>query len=85
MNIESLFGTYYGLDWLASFSGLLGLYLITEKKPIGFLITAASVIVAAGVSLWADQYGFLISNIVTFFLALRGYLRWKREQISIIQ
>jgi nicotinamide riboside transporter PnuC len=80
MELE-LFTAYYGLDWLASLSGLLGLYLITEKKPVGFLITAASVIVAAGVSLWADQYGFLVSNIVTFALALRGYLSWKREVV----
>ena len=79
MNLE-LFTGYYGLDWVASLTGLLGLYLITEKKPVGFLITAGSVIVAAGVSVWADQYGFLISNSVTFVLALRGYLRWKREQ-----
>ena len=73
-----LFTAYYGLDWLASLSGLLGLYLITEKKPVGFLITAASVIVAAGVSVAADQYGFLLSNIVTFLLALRGYRRWQK-------
>jgi len=84
MELE-LFTAYYGLDWLASLSGLLGLYLVTEKKPVGFLITAASVVVAAGVSLWADQYGFLISNLVTFFLALRGYVRWKREQVIIKQ
>jgi len=77
-----LFTAYYGLDWLASLVGLLGLYLLTEKIRVGFLLTAVSVIVASVVSVVADQYGFLLSNIVTFGLALRGYQRWNREPAS---
>ena len=78
-----LFTAYYGLDWLASIVGLLGLYLITEKKPVGFLLTATSVIVASGVSVAADQYGFLISNLVTFFLAVRGYAQWSNDKKNL--
>lgn len=69
--------SYYGLDWASSIIGLLGLYLVSEKRRLGFLFTAASVILAAVVAVMAAQYGFLIANSATLLLAIRGYLKWK--------
>jgi nicotinamide riboside transporter PnuC len=71
-----LFLAYYGLDWLSSFLGLFGLYLVSEKRAIGFVFTALSVVLAAAVALMAAQYGFLVANTVTFVLAVRGYVKW---------
>ena len=70
------FSTYYGLDWASSIVGLIGLYLVTEKRPVGFLLSATAVLFAVVVALMAGQYGFLLSNVVTFFLSLRGYVKW---------
>lgn len=76
---------YYGLDWLSSILGLLGLYLVTEKKSIGFLLTASAVVIASVVSVMAHQYGFLIANVVTLALALRGYGKWRSERLATLE
>jgi nicotinamide riboside transporter PnuC len=73
--------TYYGLDWLSSILGLVGLYLVSEKKAVGFLATASAVVIAAVVALMAGQFGFLLANTVTFALALRGYYRWRQSEV----
>ena len=71
-----LFFTYYGPDWLSSVVGLVGLYLVTEKKRVGFLLTIFSVCLAGVVAVMAGQYGFLVANTATFILAARGYIKW---------
>ncbi len=72
-----IFVTYYGLDWASSLVGLCGLYLVTERNRFGFLLTSLSVVLAAVVAVMAGQYGFLLANVVTFILALRGFLKWE--------
>ncbi len=68
--------TYYGLDWFSAITGLVGLYLVTEKNRIGFVLTAFSVVLAATVAIMAGQYGFLLANAITLVLTLRGFYRW---------
>ena len=72
-----IFFQYYGLDWLSAIAGILGLYLVSEKKRIGFLVTAIAVLLAVIVALMAGQYGFLVANTVTLILSIRGFYRWK--------
>jgi len=78
-----LFGAYYGLDWISSVLGLIGLYLVGEKRSSGFLFTVISVIMAAIVAISANQYGFLLANLVTCILSVRGYRKWKQEEIVV--
>lgn len=73
------FATYYGLDWLSFFFGISGMYLISEKRQIGFLLQAISVICAVGCSLIAGQFGFVISNLVMFGIVVYGYWNWQEE------
>jgi hypothetical protein len=72
--------TYYGLDWITIILGITGYLLITEKKAIGFLFNAASVIAAAFVALIAFQWGFLVANLIQFGVAIRAYIKWKSEE-----
>jgi len=78
MNFE-MFTTYYGLDWVAATLMLVGLWMVASKKRNGFLVTVIASIVGAGVSLMALQYGFFLSNTAMVFVALRGYLLWKKD------
>jgi len=77
MNVEMMFGTYYGLDWVAATLMLAGLWMVANKKRSGFAVTMLGSIIGAGVSYMAFQYGFLLSNTAMVFVALRGYLLWK--------
>jgi len=78
MDLE-LFSTYYGLDWVAATLMLVGLWMVANKKRNGFLVTVVASVVGALVSLMAVQYGFLLSNVAMVFVALRGYLLWKKD------
>jgi Nicotinamide mononucleotide transporter. len=80
--LVSGFYSYYGLDWIAFLLGSSGLYLISEKKKIGFLFQAVSVVCATACSLMAGQFGFVASNIVTLGIVLYGYWNWKQNSES---
>jgi hypothetical protein len=70
------FYVYYGLDWLSFFFGVGGMYLISEKNKVGFLLQAVSVICAIGCSVIAGQFGFIVSNAVMFCVVSYGYWNW---------
>ena len=76
------FTTYYGLDWISSVLGLIGLYFVTEHNRWGFVLTAVSVLLATVVAVMAGQYGFLLANVVTLVLAVRGYRKWGTATIT---
>lgn len=69
---------YYGIDWLATGCGLLGVYLLGNKNKIGFalfMIASAS---------WVT-FGFLthsvavvIGSSIFFLMHLRGLVRWTK-------
>lgn len=74
------FYVYYGLDWLSFFFGVGGMYLISEKNKVGFLLQAISVICAIGCSAIAGQFGFIVSNAVMFCVVSYGYSNWNDEK-----
>jgi len=78
MNYSTLFFTYYGLDWVSFLLGVTGMILLTNKRAFGFLLSALSVLFAAVVAIMANQYGFLAANVVSFVVALRGFLKWRK-------
>lgn len=73
--ISSAFN-FYGIDWLATACGLLGVYLLGNKNKVGFalfMIASAS---------WVT-FGFLthsvavvIGSSIFFLMHLRGFIRW---------
>jgi nicotinamide riboside transporter PnuC len=74
---------YYGLDWLSMILGFTGAWMITEKRPIGFLFTILSVLFALATALMANQYGFVIANIISIGIAGRGYYKWKNPNSTL--
>jgi hypothetical protein len=74
--------TYYGLDWLTIVFGIVGYLLITEKKSIGFLFNATSVGLAAVVAIIASQYGFLVANSIQLIVAVRAFIKWRKEELN---
>lgn len=77
--LESFF-LYYGLDWIAFLSGVYGMYLISEKRRIGFIFQGVSVVCAVIVSFIASQYGFVVSNFVMLGVVVYGFLNWKDNE-----
>ena len=74
--IQASFATYYGLDWLSMGFGFLGLYLLTERKRVGFLFSLVGFGAAIITAYIAGQYGFMVANTISILLAIRGLVRW---------
>ena len=71
---------YYGIDWLATFCGLGAVFLLSNKNKIGFLVfmmaSASWVTFGLIVGSWAIVFG----SSVFFFMHLRGFLKWHRDE-----
>lgn len=80
--VESFY-VYYGLDWIAFISGVTGMYLLSEKQRIGFVLQGLSVTFATICSIIASQFGFVASNLVMLVIVIYGYLNWKNKNEKI--
>jgi hypothetical protein len=70
---------YYGIDWLATGCGLVGVFLLGNKNKIGFalfMVASAS---------WVT-FGFLTHSVavvlgssIFFLMHMRGLIRWTRQ------
>lgn len=74
------FQMYYGIDWLAFVSGLIGMYLISERNRWGFLMNFVACCSGFYVALLSLQFGFVFYNFVLVFLMIRGFKNWNDEQ-----
>lgn len=77
--IIEAFQVYYGLDWVAFFCGLLGMYLISEKNRWGFLVNFIACCAAFYIAFVSMQMGFVMYNFVLVFLMIRGFRNWNDE------
>ena len=67
---------YYGMDWASMILGFAGAWMITEKNAAGFLFSIVSVVLALMTALMANQYGFIVANVISIIIAARGYYKW---------
>ena len=77
--LEMIFGTYYGLDWASMILGFAGGWIVGNRDPRGFLLLAGSIGLAFFTALIAAQYGFLVANTINLGIALRNWVKWRRE------
>ena len=62
--------------------GFYGTWLITEQNRFGFLLIIISVILAGITAVIANQFGFVLANIINASIALRGFFKWKAIEIK---
>lgn len=71
---------YYGVDWLATSCGLLGVYFLGNKNKIGFVLfmIASASWVTFGVII--SSLAVIAGSSVFFLMHLRGFINWLREE-----
>lgn len=71
---------YYGVDWLATSCGLLGVYFLGNKNKIGFVLfmIASASWVTFGVII--SSLAVIAGSSVFFLMHLRGFVNWLREE-----
>ncbi len=70
---------FYGIDWLATICGLLGVYLLGNKNKVGFIVfmMASTSWIIFGVI--TGSLAVIIGSSIFFMMHLRGFLMWTRE------
>lgn len=71
---------YYGVDWLATACGLMGVFLLGNKNKYGFLVfmMASASWVTFGVI--TGSLAVMLGSTIFFFMHFRGWLRWRRDE-----
>jgi len=77
--MEELFGTYYGLDWVAMITSLLFIYYIGNKQRFGFLIGLIAATAWIYTNIIAHMWAGVALNIILIGLHIRGYVKWGKE------
>jgi Nicotinamide mononucleotide transporter len=70
---------YYGIDWLATASGLLGVYLLGNKNKIGFLLFMVASVSWITFGIMTGSIAVMIGSSIFFVMHFRGFLRWRKE------
>ena len=68
---------YYGLDWMDAIGTVLGIYYLSKKQRVGFLLNAAGALAGLLMFLLIQSYPFILLNVALIALNLSGYLKWK--------
>jgi len=71
---------YYLIDWFAMALSLIGVYLLGNKKKIGFVIFAISNLLwtLLGFTLMGST-GVAVGNIIFFIINTRGFIKWQHQ------
>lgn len=70
------------IDWLAAALELSGSWKIGDKKKIGFILAALCNITWMIVAMMSTPklYGLFTLVVISFFLNVRNYLKWRKEE-----
>lgn len=69
----------FGLDWCTMIFGVWGGYLMTKKDKLGILLNIIACCASFSLALISNQYGFLISNVLTLIIMTKAYWVWSSE------
>ncbi len=70
---------FYGIDWVATACGLLGVYLIGNRNKFGFvvfMVASISWIVFGSIT---GSYAVIIGSTIFLFLHARGLYKWVKQ------
>jgi len=71
---------FYGIDWLATACGLLGVYLLGNQNKFGFVVfmfASLSWIVFGSIT---GSYAVIIGSTIFLVLHARGLYKWVRQE-----
>lgn len=75
---------YYLLDWVAMLFAFASVYLLGNRKRVGFVLFILSNFVWIAVGFLADSSGMIGGNLIFLFINARGWLKWKSEEGEVV-
>ena len=73
---------YYGIDWLVTITVFVGIFLLGDKKKMGFIVGMISSSFAFVFSFQIGSIANGVTAIILFILYLRGFWKWRKQEIS---
>ena len=70
---------YYGIDWLLFLLVALHIWLLGEQKRSSFLVAMLATICGTIFGMMTGSVATIVMNVTFFFLYLRAYLMWGRQ------
>ncbi|MEZ5427588.1 MAG: hypothetical protein R2747_15065 [Pyrinomonadaceae bacterium] len=70
---------YYGIDWLATVCGLLGVYFLGNKNKIGFVLFMGASTSWITFGVLTGSIAVVIGSSVFLMMHFRGWLSWRRD------
>lgn len=70
---------YYGIDWLATACGLLGVYFLGNKNKIGFVLFMVASMSWITFGVLTGSIAVIIGSSIFLMMHLRGWLSWTRD------
>ena len=71
---------FYGIDWLATVCGLMGVYLLGNKNKYGFLVFMLASLSWIAVGVFVGSFAIIIGSAIFFIMHLRGWFNWSRSE-----
>ena len=72
---------YYGTDWLGMVFTFANLYLLGDKKKIGFVFGFFASICWLAFTIMANSIPGAFANAVFAFLNIRAYIKWGKKAV----
>jgi len=67
------------IDWIACVVGLLGMYMVTKKNGIGFIVLVLSSLLWLVYAITIASYGMIVSSVIYAIVEIVGYFKWKKD------
>ncbi len=78
--LQEYFFQYYGIDWIVTLTVFIGIFLLGEKKKMGFIVGMISEVFAFVLSFQIKSVANGVTAIILFSLYFRGYVRWVQSE-----
>lgn len=73
---------YYGVDWILLILSVINLWLLGNGKKFGFIIGVVSNIFGIIFGIMIESYASPAMNIMFMIMNIRGYLKWRANEIK---
>jgi len=74
---------FYGIDWLATAAGLSGVYLLGNKRKLGFILFMLASTSWAIFGVMTGSIAMTLGSMIFFTMHLRGFLAWRRDERNL--
>lgn len=77
---------YYGIDWLATVCGLMGVYLLGNRNKLGFAIFMVASASWITFGFLTESLAVILGSSTFLVLHLRGFLSWRKaEKLAVVE